>query len=94
MFINAAKQVQADDSYTQADLEFATAFMKELVVQAKEAVTTGVRSLTPDPSPKGEGSSNWFTLAGRKVKTPSLGEGRGGLTPGVYINNGVKTVIR
>lgn len=62
------------------------------ISEAKEAVTTGVRSLTPDPSPKGEGSSNWFTLAGRKVKTPSLGEGRGGLTPGVYINNGVVKV--
>ena len=87
MFINAAKQVQADDSYTQSDLEFATAFMKELVVQAKEAVTTGVRSLTPSPSPNGEGSSYWFNLSGRKLsQQPSRA--------GVYINNGNKVVIK
>ena len=82
MFINAAKQVQADDSYTQADLEFATAFMKELVVQAKEAVTTGVSTARAATSL----AAKYYDLQGRRLSQPSRA--------GVYINNGVKTVIK
>ena len=82
MFINAAKQVQADDSYTQADLEFATAFMKELVVQAKEAVTTGVSAARAATSL----AAKYYDLQGRRLSQPSRA--------GVYINNGVKTVIK
>ena len=82
MFINAAKQVQADDSYTQADLEFATAFMKELVVQAKEAVTTGVSAARAATSL----AAKYYDLQGRRLSQPSR--------TGVYINNGVKTVIK
>jgi len=48
---------------------------------------TGIISLTPDPSPKGEGSDYWYTLDGRKLSgKPSRA--------GVYINNGVKVVIK
>lgn len=44
-------------------------------------------SLTPDPSPKGEGSNYWFTLDGRKLcEQPTH--------PGVYINNGKKVVVK
>ena len=80
MFINAAKQVQADDSYTQADLEFATAFMKELVVQAKEAVTTGVSTARAATSL----AAKYYDLQGRRLSQPSRA--------GVYINNGVVKV--
>ncbi len=36
----------------------------------------------------------WYTIDGRRVNTPSLGEGRGGLVPGIYIHNGRKVVIK
>ena len=67
MFINAAKQVQADDSYTQADLEFATAFMKELVVQAKEAVTTGVSAARAAAGL----ADKYYDLQGHRLSQPS-----------------------
>ena len=48
---------------------------------------TGIISLTPDPSPKGEGSDYWYTLDGRRLNgKPSRA--------GVYINNGIKLVIK
>ena len=49
--------------------------------------TTGIRSLTPDPSPKGEGSDYWFTLDGRRLTGMPTQKG-------VYINNGKKVVIK
>ena len=82
MFINAAEQVQADDSYTQADLEFATAFMKELVVQAKEAVTNGVSAARAATGL----AAKYYDLQGRRLSQPSRA--------GVYINNGVKVAIK
>ena len=45
------------------------------------AVATGINSLTPDPSPKGEGSV--YNLAGQRVAQP---------TKGLYIVNGKKVV--
>ena len=44
-------------------------------------------SLTPDPSPKGEGSGYWYTLDGRKVNGQPLKKG-------LYIKNGKKEVVR
>ena len=44
---------------------------------------TGISSLTPDPSPKGEGSI--YTLDGRKVVNP---------VKGIYIQNGKKVIIK
>ena len=82
LFINAAKQVQTDDSYELADLEFATAFMKELVVQAKEIVTTGVSTARAAVGMAGK----LFDLQGRRVSQPSR--------TGVYINNGVKVASK
>ena len=82
LFINAAKQVQTDDSYELADLEFATAFMKELVVQAKEIVTTGVSTARAAVGMAGK----LFDLQGRRVSQPSR--------TGVYINNGKKVASK
>ena len=49
--------------------------------------TTGIISLTPGPSPKGEGSDYWYTLDGRRLSgKPSRA--------GVYINKGNKVVIK
>ena len=45
--------------------------------------TTGINSLTPSPSPKGEGSV--YNLAGQRVAQP---------TKGLYIVNGKKIVIK
>ena len=48
---------------------------------------TGIISLTPDPSPKGEGSDYWYTLDGRRLNgKPSRA--------GIYVNNGRKVVIK
>ena len=82
MIIDAAKQVQGDDSYTQSDLEFATAFMQEVLKQAKEAVTTGVTSARAATSL----ATKYYDLQGRRVAQPSRA--------GVYINNGVKVVSK
>lgn len=81
VFNEAAKQVQTDDSYGQADLEYATAFMKELVKQAKETVTTGVNA----PRAASAMAGKLFDLQGRQVSAPARG---------IYINNGVKRVIK
>ena len=82
LFINAAKQVQTDDSYELADLEFATACMKELVVQAKEIVTTGVSTARAAVGMAGK----LFDLQGRRMSQPSR--------TGVYINNGKKVASK
>ncbi len=56
------------------------------------ATPTGIESLTPVPSPRGEGSSNIYSLDGRKVTDASLPTGK--LPKGVYIINGKKMVIK
>ena len=48
--------------------------------------TTGI-SLTPSPSPKGEGSEYWYDLSGRRLSGKPTQKG-------VYINNGKKVVIK
>ena len=64
--------------------------------------TSGIVSLTSDPSPKGEGSAV-YDLSGRKVMSsglPSLQGGAGGRLPGgrlpkgIYIQNGKKFVVQ
>ena len=48
---------------------------------------TGIISLTPDPSPNGEGSDYWYSLDGRRLNgKPSRA--------GVYIYKGVKVAIK
>ena len=46
-----------------------------------------VTSLTPAPSPTGEGSGYWYTIDGRKVNGQPLKKG-------LYIKNGKKEVVR
>ena len=59
-----------------------TAGAPSIVIEYGEAT-----SLTPAPSPTGEGSGYWFTLDGRKLdKKPT--------TKGMYIHNGHKAVIK
>ena len=47
---------------------------------------TGI-SLTPDPSPKGEGSDYWYSTDGRRLSGKPTQKG-------IYINNGKKVVIK
>ena len=44
-------------------------------------------SLTPTPSPKGEGSDYWYTLSGTRLSAQPT-------QPGLYINNGKKVVVK
>ena len=56
------------------------------------ATPTGLNSLTPNPSPTGEGSRNIYSLDGRKIVNGSLTDGT--LPKGIYIVNGKKVVIK
>ena len=59
---------------------------RAFVLNFGEEEATGI-SLTPTPSPKGEGSNYWFTLDGRRLSgKPSHA--------GVYINNGITVVVK
>ena len=49
--------------------------------------STGISSLTPDPSPKGEGSDYWYSIDGRKLQGMPTQKG-------IYIVNGRKVVIK
>ncbi len=53
--------------------------------------STGIESLTPDPSPKGEGSKYVYDLQGRKVNVNVNGNSS---RKGIYIVNGKKIVIK
>ena len=60
---------------------------------------TGIKRPTPDPSLYGgEKAGAWYDLSGRKLNTPSLWEGRSGLSrtlpKGIYIRDGRKVVVR
>jgi len=55
------------------------------IIEMKE--TTGIESLTSDPSLKGEESGNIYSLDGRKVSNS-------GLSKGIYIKNGKKVVMK
>ena len=57
---------------------------RSIEIDFGEGETTHI-SLTPVPSPTGEGSE-YYDLQGRRVKTPSKG--------GIYIHNGMKVAIK
>ena len=63
-----------------------TSNIREFVMNFDSVETTGI-SLTPSPSPKGEGSENWYDLQGRKLSGKPTKKG-------VYILNGKKRVIK
>ena len=71
---------QLNDGITVDDVTSACMFFDE-----NEA--TGIRSLSPDPSPSREGSEEWYSLDGRKLSgKPNK--------PRLYINGGRKVVIK
>ena len=49
--------------------------------------STGIVSLTPGPSPKGEGSDYWYTLDGMKLSQKPTAKG-------IYVNGGRKVVVK
>ena len=53
---------------------------------------TGIKGLTPNPSPIGEGSDRVYDLNGRCIGQWSMVNGQ--LKPGLYIVNGKKVVIK
>ena len=70
---------QLNDGITVDDVTSACMFFDE-----NEA--TGIRSLSPDPSPSREGSEEWYGLDGRKLSgKPNK--------PGLYINGDKKVVV-
>jgi hypothetical protein len=54
--------------------------------------TTGIKSLTPNPSPIGEGSDAIYDLQGRRIGQWSALNSQ--LRPGLYIINGKKVIIK
>ena len=71
------------DGMTESELRsFLKAGESNINVTLSLANTTAMRSLTPDPSPKGEGSI--YSLNGQRMPNPSHG---------IYIKNGKKTIL-
>ena len=61
--------------------------VRAYVLNFGEDSVTGIKSLTPDTSPKDEGRSGWYTINGVKLQgKPTV--------RGIYINNGRKVVIK
>ncbi len=61
--------------------------IKAFALNFEDDETSGIRSLTPNPSPKGKGSDCWYTLGGRRLTGKPTQKG-------IYINNGNKVVIK
>lgn len=86
---------RVDDTFTDVDhASAATVFFLELLAEtfapnflwiSETGGATGIESLTPTPSPRGEGSY-WYTLDGRKLQGKPTQKG-------IYIYNGIKKVI-
>ena len=57
--------------------------VKAFVLNFGNGETTGIESLTPDPSPNGEGSEYWYSIDGRRLQGEPAQKG-------VYIKNGKK----
>ena len=55
----------------------------KVVIRSASGETT---SLTPNPSPKGEGSGYWYSIDGRKLSGKPTKKG-------LYIHNGKKIVM-
>ena len=57
--------------------------VKAFVLDFGNGETTGIESLTPNPSPNGEGSEYWYSIDGRRLQGEPAQKG-------VYIKNGKK----
>ena len=78
-----AMTINAFRAYFNVDISDAPAGVRDFVLNFDE--TSGIDSLSPNPSPNREGS--WFDISGRKLSDkPTM--------KGVYINNGHKVVIK
>ena len=84
--LQATRNLIADDNATPDD----AVALRDAIDRAEEALlnTDGIEN---DEANGTHGAmATWYDLSGRKVNIPSLGEGRGGLTHGVYIRQGSK----
>ena len=77
------KTVATNRAYLHIASGYAPAAAGSRMVMVFADETTGISSLTPSPSPKGEGSV--YTLSGQRVEKPAKG---------LYIVNGKKVVIK
>jgi hypothetical protein len=84
---SADRTMNSFRGYFHVDLSEAPAGVRAFVLNfGDDGETTGI-SLTPGPSPKGEGSEYWYDLQGRKLSGKPT-------TKGIYIYNGKKRVIK
>ena len=81
-----AMTIGACRAYFHVDLTGPVNAVRAFNLGFGEGEETGI-SLTPDPSPKGEGSNCWYTLDGRRLDGQPTKKG-------VYIYNGKKRVIK
>ena len=79
-----AMTINAFRAYFNVDISDAPAGVRDFVMNFGEE-TTGILSLSPNPSPNREG--RWYTIDGRRLSGKPTAKG-------VYINNGRKVVIK
>ena len=77
---------QLKDGYTAGEPTDQSAGIRAFDLNFGDDDATGI-SLTSAPSPKGEGSSYWYTIDGRRLSGKPTQQG-------VYVNNGRKIVIK
>ena len=88
--IEAARAIPVGKAYLVFDEEIAA---RELGFDGFDGGdATGIKGLTPNPSPIGEGSDRVYDLNGRCIGQWSMVNGQ--LKPGLYIVNGKKVVIK
>ena len=88
---NALKSPKAENyhlnafrAYFNVEMDGSAAGVKNFVMSFRDE-TDGIESLSPNPSPVGEG--NWYSIDGRRVE-------KGQLPRGIYITNGKKVVVK
>lgn len=87
-----------DESYSAGNgyaINFVTVTREQILdwfVKAGGELPTSLDGLTPDPSPKGEGSI--YDLTGRRISVPSATSVRSVLPKGVYVINGKKVIMK
>jgi len=87
-----------DESYSAGNgyaINFVTVTREQILdwfVKAGGELPTSIDGLTPDPSPKGEGSI--YDLTGRRISVPSATSVRSVFPKGVYVINGKKVIMK